>query len=786
MQSKIETKFLELKESFREKSKIIYSIIVLFILFIFFPIFIFYIYFINLSLELPDVEWLKDIPIAETSIIYDKNGDELYSIYSEKRTYVDYDEINKNMINAIVASEDQRFWSHPWYDIIWITRAVIRWIQSGGNFAWTSGINQQLAKIIYLSNERKIKRKLEELYLSMKLDSSFDKKYILELYLNKVFFWWNSYWVEQASITYFWVKASELSVLEASILASLPKSPTSLSPYTKKWDLLWYPLIFNSKDKNKQEEIKEEDKKSDEELKEDNEELTPEENKEIEASILRTEILSQKSLEENKESIEELKLFINNLTIKRARNNLEICWIKKEYLRNYKIYDEECTRVPINKLLSFLNSIQIIKWDKTIEYNTWRKDYVLWRMFEDKYITFEQYKKAIIESFWFEFIEYKDDIKYPYFVMYVKEYLVEKYWEDVIKKWWLRIYTTLDPKVQDEAQNILREQVKNNAKNFNAKNAALISIDNKTWNIISMVWWVNYYDEENWWYNNMVTSRLQPWSSFKPFVYLLAMMKKWFRRNSVVYDVKYVFPLWYSPNNFDGWYMWKMTLSKALNHSRNIPAVKMYYYAWEEPEILKFIGSLWMKSSLAYKEERKEKYGREFNYSAPMALWTAEVTPLELATAYSVLANNGVKNEISPILRITDSRWNILEEFNKKEEPEKIISEEMSYEMNSILSNTNDKPEGWREFLTIPWRKMAAKTWTSTKQYYVKGIKVIKSKNLWSIWYTPQITTVVWAWNTDWEELWENAFWLTWPSPIMIKFMQFIHKNLPVENWTTP
>ena len=753
----------KIKEKFKEvylKSKlnpvrnnIIFKVMLFLILFLWLVFWLLlFILYLKIIVPLPDVADLKNIEILESSIIYDRNWEELYRMYSEKRTYVEYEDINENMINAIVSWEDKRFWNHPWYDLIGISRAIIIWILNNNNFSWTSGLTQQLAKITYLSNEQTIERKLKELYLSVNIDSSFDKKYILELYLNKVFFWWNSYWVEQASKTLFWNWASELNILQSSILASLPKAPTWLSPYNKKDLLLWYPLISNSLD------IKDSYK-----------------------------ILSTKLSEWNQNIINRLIDFLNNLDIKEKNWKLNICWIDEKNIKSIIKVKQWCTTLKYNELLTFLNSIYI-KWKKyDIEYRTGRKDYILWRMLEDSYINFDEYRQAIIDSFWLEFIEYRDKIKYPHFIMYIKDYLVNKYWEEILNKWWLKIYTTLDSKFQNEAISLIKKQVEINSVKYNAKNAALISIDNKTWEILSYVWWVDYFDKENLGNNDMLTVRLQSWSTFKPFVYMLSMIKNWFWYKTIFTDNEITFPGWYKPQNSDWKFMWKMTLSKALNYSRNIPAVKNYYAAWEEEEIIKFLEDFWISSLREFKEEYKEKYWNNYVYNAPMALWTAQITAIELAWAYQVFANYWLRQEVNPLLKIEDQAWKIIYEFDKEKLLNKqVITKYKAFEMSSILSRSQDRPQDWNYFLTIPWLQLAAKTGTSTIQYkenkWDKEDQIFP-KNMWTIWFTPQITTVVWAWNTSWEKLEEKAYWINWTWLIMKNFMKFIHEDLEVERW---
>lgn len=718
--------------------KIISYVLIFFITLTFFIWLILYTKYIK---ELPKIEELENLEIAESSVIYDKNWWVLYKIFKEKRTYVSFDEINKNMINAIVAWEDKRYWENPWIDVIWLARAWIYFVlwKSDWTVKWTSTLTQQLIRNTILTNERSVERKVKEIYLAYKLTSWVSKEKILELYLNKISYWHNAYWIEEAAKTFFSKSASELNIVESSILASIPKWPTFYSPYNHPDRLVGYPYLYEKEDS---------------------------ENK--------IEVLNKSEFEENKQDLSVLINFINNLKWDwlESTDRLVLCNVeKKDFKINYSIDNEWCLVLKYSDLLNFLNNIRLESNWKYIEYQTWRKDFILWRMLEDWYINFDEYKSAITSSFAIEFSKEKENIKAPHFVFYVKEYLEEKYGKEIISVWWLHIYTTLDPDLQEKAEELVTKQVKANKTNFNAWNAALISIDNKTGDILSMVWSVDYFDTDNKWNVNVVTSPLQPGSSFKPFVYSLWIFNKEIWSKTPIYDVPTVFPWNYSPKNFDWWFMWKMTISSALNHSRNITAVKMFYMAWWETNIVNFMKKLWVNSLKS-----------DNSYGAPLALWTWEMTPLELAWAYSVFANLWEKVEINPILKIVDAKWNIIEE-KKDVKKEKVISEAQSYVINSILSDTSTRPDSWNWFISMKSRPVAAKTWTSTKQY---SKTEIFPANLWTAWYTPQITTVVWAWNTTWWKLWMKWDWLNWAWPIWRDFMEFAHKNKPVERWSMP
>ena len=737
---------------------------------------------------LPPVTKLREMPIPQTSEIYDRKWNLLYSVFKEKRTYVPFDKISKNMINAIVAWEDKRFWTNPWFDLIWLLRAagtsILTWHTPGG----TSTISQQLIKNTFLTNERSYERKIKEIYLSYKMTNEFDKKTIVEMYLNKISFGNNAYWIEQAARTYFGKSAKDLWILESAILASIPKWPTLHSPYRffynkskKRYEwypfLMWYPYIYSVKSV---EWVKSNIKRN------------------IIIEKEKVNIFPNTDVSRYKKEIDAFKKVIDNIKIKKLWNewnNILVCWLDKKNFKNISSIDKDwCSTMEFSDLLGLLNNIRVKVWDNYIEYETWRKDFILQRMLEDWYIdkdfnkAVKIYKDSIKKGILFKFKKSKTKIKYPHFVFYVKKYLEEKYGKTAVEQGWLKIYTTLDPDLQDKAQKIVATQAKINKWKFGADNAAAITVDNKTWEILAMVGWVDYYDKKIDWENNIIISKLQPWSTFKPFVYALAMQKNKIWPKTPIFDVKTTFPGWYAPHDFDGKFMWKMPIEKALNYSRNVPAVKMYYLAWKELSIINFMKKLGVESYYNFKKYYREKYKKEYNYWAPMALWTWEMTPLELVWAYSTIASLWDKKEITPILKVLDNKWNIIYIKDRDQKIKKSsISPATAYLITSILTNTKARPTFWNKYMTIPWRKLAAKTWTSTKQFKDKWWnKKIFPQNLWTIGYTPQFTTVAWAWNTNGKQLYYAWNGLEWAWPIMRNIMIEAHKWKKVESWTRP
>ena len=728
-----------LKDKEKVKKYIIFWVMGLVWLFFFFLLYAYIVYI----LPLPDVKNLEKLNLAKSSIIYDRDWKELYKIYKENRTYVTYDNISKNMTNALVAWEDKTFLKNSWVDFKRMIGAFVYYILwKTDKVEWTSTITQQLIRNTLIWNERKIERKIKEMYLSYKVSSSLSKEKILELYLNKIDFWSNSFWIEEASKKFFWKSSKDLWILESSILASLPKWPTYYSPYTHPDRLLGYLSAYNKEDTKTQ-----------------------------------TKILSDKEKIVFANTVNIFLKYIEELKSKKiSDSSLMICWLNKYYHKKWTISIDKdwCAVTEYSKLLWFLNSIEIEDDNNVIEYYTWRKDFILQRMLEDWYIKFDDYKTAIVKSIWFKFEKSKENIVAAHFVLYIKEYLEKKYGKEFLDSGWLKIYTTIDWNLQKKAEELITSYWNSNAKKFDANNEALISIDNKSWDIIAMVWWRDYFDEEIWWNVNMITSKLQPWSSFKPIVYAQAIDYNNIWSKTPIFDLQTTFPWDYTPSNFDWKFYWLMNVSTALNNSRNIPAIKMVYlWGWEK-SVVKFANKLWFKNIAS-----------DWRYWASIWLGTVEVTPLEMASAYTVFANLWVKKEVTPILKILDSKGVVIEE-KKATKWEQVIDSSTAYIVNSILSDTSSRPAWWNWYLSLWSRKVAAKTWTSTKQYTKDGKKVKLPRNLWTVWYTPQITTVVRVGNTDWKEVNMSWDWLNAAWPIWRDYMSYAHKNLESVVWKRP
>ncbi|MGP8153898.1 MAG: penicillin-binding protein 1A [Smithella sp.] len=183
------------------------------------------------TLDLPGIDALKDYRPSIASRVYDDNNQLIDEFFLEDRKLVRIAEVPKIVIHAFVAAEDSRFYEHKGVDILGISRAVLKNFEAGHIIQGGSTITQQVAKMMYLSPEKKYTRKLKEAILAYKIDKYLNKDEILNLYLNQIYLGHGTYGIESASLGYFGKSAKDLKLQEAALLAALPKAPNNYSPF---------------------------------------------------------------------------------------------------------------------------------------------------------------------------------------------------------------------------------------------------------------------------------------------------------------------------------------------------------------------------------------------------------------------------------------------------------------------------------------------------------------------------------------------------------------------------
>ncbi len=365
-----------------------------------------------------------------------------------------------------------------------------------------------------------------------------------------------------------------------------------------------------------------------------------------------------------------------------------------------------------------------------------RKNYVLERMSILGYITKEEAEAAQNEEVVFS-PQQNNSIIAPHFVFYIQQYLEEKYGPTVITQG-LEVTTTLDVDLQRVAEATVSKYALQNSVNFNAENAALVAMDPKTGQILSMVGSRDYFDpaiDGN--YNIALASR-QPGSSFKPFVYAAALAKG-YTPDTAIFDIPTQFSTacdpsdvfnstypCYAPGNYDDKFRGPMTFTTAVAQSINIPAVKVMYLAGVDTVI-----DLATRMGITTLGEAKQ-------YGLSLALGAAEVRLLDMVSSYTVFAHDGIKNPTTGILKVVDSDGNVLEEF--KEAPEQVLEAGVAHDISYMLSNNEARFPEYppNNPFFFEGYDVAAKTGT-TNDY----------RDAWTIGYTPSIVVGVWAGNND-------------------------------------
>ena len=394
-----------------------------------------------------------------------------------------------------------------------------------------------------------------------------------------------------------------------------------------------------------------------------------------------------------------------------------------------------------------------------------RQHYILDLMKERGYIP--EAKAEAAKQFKLEFKKQSDNIIAPHFVMYVKEMLGEKYGEKMIEQEGLKIYTTLDLYKQKIAEEVIAAQAEKNEKNYEATNAALISLDPKTGQILAMVGSRDYFNDEIDGQVNVTTSPRQPGSSLKPVVYAAAFLRG-YTPDTVLYDVVTNFSVDpnnpYEPHNYDSKEHGPVTIRKALAGSLNIPAVKTIYLAGID-------NVLNLAADFGY-----TTLSDRSRFGLSLVLGGGEVKLIEHANAYSVFAREGLINPIAAILKIEDKNGKVIEEFKKPEE-KRVLDPKVARMVNGILSDNSARAYifGENNWLTLGSRPIAAKTGT-TNDYH----------DAWTMGYTPSIVTGVWVGNSDNTAMKRGADGSVVAAPIWHDFMQKVLGDTPVEEFRTP
>jgi 1A family penicillin-binding protein len=401
-----------------------------------------------------------------------------------------------------------------------------------------------------------------------------------------------------------------------------------------------------------------------------------------------------------------------------------------------------------------------------------RSKQVLKRMREDGYITKKQEQEAVKKLPSVEFMKQTHDIKAPHFSFYVKDLLIKQFGEDVVEQGGLQVTTTLDYKLEQKAEEIVKEEVKN-ASSLKVGNGASVVLDPRNGEILAMVGSRDFFDSSKDGQFNVITQALrQPGSSIKPVAYATAL-EKGYTAATLVMDTPTSFPGGedgedYVPKNYDGKFHGPLQLRFALGSSINIPAVKLLAMIGVK-NMLSTAYNMGI-STFAPTNDNVNRFGLS------LTLGGGDVKPLELAAAYTAFANQGYRSDPVAILKVTDSKGKVL--FEKKEVSKKrALSPEVAFIISHILLDNNARliTFGVNSYLNVSGRTIAVKTGTTDDK-----------RDNWTIGWTPSVLVATWVGNNDNSPMGDVASGVTGAAPIWRRIILEALKGKEAEDFPKP
>lgn len=600
--------------------------------------------FTILPRSLPSVTALETIQPIQGSKVYDDNDELLAEFQVERRIFIPLAQIPKSLRDAVLAVEDARFYSHWGVDPMGVARAVYQNFRRGRIVEGGSTITQQLAKVLFLTPDKSLDRKLKEAFLALQLERRYAKDRILEMYLNQIYFGHGAFGVEAAARTYFGKSVSELGLPESALLAALPRAPTTYSPFE---------------------------------------------------------------------------------------------------------HPEQARR---------------------------RRAHVLNRMAEVGILTRAQAARANTADLALVPPERRRTTG-PYFAEYIQQILEAKYGVDMVYKGGLNVYSTLNATMQLQAERALREGLKTlearalpprgltpaAAKGKTGRipsehpEGAILTIEPQSGHIRAMVGGYDFFRSQ---FNRAVQAKRQPGSAFKPFVYIAAL-ESGLTPATTIEDAPVTYPVGrndqpWKPDNYDRKFRGLITLQQAVEESVNVVTVKLQERIGinRTVEVARRLG---VQSPL--------------NDDLTIALGSSDLSLLELTSAYSTLANQGVWVPPTPIRYITDTQGRLLEE-NIPQGVE-VVSPEVAYVMTHMLRGVVQRGTGVAA--RALGRPVAAKTGT-TNEY----------SDAWFVGFTPKLVTGVWVGYDRPRSLGRDETGSRVAAPIWVDYMGKALASAPPEEFPVP
>jgi penicillin-binding protein 1A len=570
---------------------------------------------------LPDVDSLRDVQLQVPLRVYTRDGKLIAAIGEQRRIPVRYEQLPKRLIQAFLATEDDRFFRHHGVDWQGILRAAVANARAGGIRQGASTITMQVARDMFLTPRRDMKRKMSEIYISLLMESEFTKEEIFSLYVNKIFLGQRAYGVGAAAEVYFGKSLDQLTVAEMATLAGIPTAPSVVNPVASA-------------------------------------EAAKARRAHVLGRMLELNYITQAEYDEAKSSPMESRLHGSSVeaeapyVAEMVRNEMQSKFGDDVYTAGYKVFTTIDSRLQAAATVALRTGL--LEYDRRHGYRGATAKVDLSKLLGPKDLDGQLEEFPMIGGLRPAIVEKVDAKSAKIYVKDIGEATLP--WE---KLSWARrelpdektdrspaqaaeiltrgdvIYT-----VGRTAESLLFVQVPE-------AQSALVSVDPKDGAVVALVGGFDYFQSK---FNRVTQARRQPGSGFKPFVYAAAF-DKGYTPASIMLDAPIVIDetgteqAW-RPKESENRFFGPIRLREALVHSRNLVSVRL----------MRAIGGEYTWNYVTRFGFDKSQLPNDLT----LALGTAELSPLQVAIGYSTFANGGYKVSAYTIDRIEDSGGKVL------------------------------------------------------------------------------------------------------------------------------
>lgn len=723
--------------------------------------------------ELPEIDILKDVQLQVPLKVYSADNQLLAVFGEKKREPITYEEIPEQLIQAVISAEDESFFKHPGVDYKGILRAVVHLIQTGKKGQGGSTITMQVARNFFLTRDKTYIRKINEIFLSLKIEKELSKQEIMQLYMNKIYLGHRSYGVAAAAKVYYGKSLSALSLEQYAMIAGLPKAPSKYNPITNSARATirrnyvldrMRQLDFITQERYTQ-AIK---------TKDDAEIHTPD--IAVEAPYVAEMVRSHMVEEYGSIAYTAGYNVYTSISadVQTAANNaIRSALMSYEHRHGYKGvlgHQELAANTPILEQINSLddyhtighlqpalitNIVSVLPEQKNKKSKNKNKNK------EDKL----QYAQLLLKD------GSTPNLKWQH-IKWAKKYINDK---------------RMGPKLKSIADvlavgDIIYVEVLENKEYALAQlpeaAGALVSLNPQNGAINALTGGFDYYHSK---FNRVLQAKRQPGSNFKPFIYSAALNKGYtpatlINDAPVVFKDQYLEGFW-RPDNYSGKFFGPTRLRRGLIKSRNLVSIR----------ILRDIG-------IKYAIDYAARFGYTKDELPPnlsLALGSATLTPMQIARGYAILANGGF--DINPwvIQRIEDPQHNIIftqqnkivcnKNYSADSCPEdkslhavRVVDEDNVFLMTSIMRDVINYGTG-KKALQLGRKDLAGKTGTTNDQL-----------DAWFSGFNAKVMATAWVGFDTPRSLGRLEFGGTAALPMWMKFMETALKEVPEQALIMP